>query len=76
MQNDGIREDRDDIRTTQNSVQTENAEPTDPDDGFSLQSTMGSYEVEEIAGGYLGLWILRHYWELYKRRGTTRTASR
>ena len=76
MQSDGIREDRDDVRAAQTSAQTDDAVPTDADDGVSLQSTMGSYEVEEIAGGYLGLWILRHYWELYKRRGTTRTASR
>ena len=76
MQSEGLRKDRDDDRTMQTDVPTEAAEPNDGDDGFSLQSTMGSYEVEEIAGGYLGLWILSHYWELYKRRGTTRTASR
>ena len=42
MQSDGIREDRDDVRAAQTSAQTDDAVPTDADDGVSLQSTMGS----------------------------------
>jgi hypothetical protein len=69
MQSEGLRNDRD-------GVQTEAAKPTDVDDGFSLQSTIGSCKVEEIAGGYLSRWILSHYRELYQRTGTTRASSR
>ena len=50
MQSGGSREDRDDVRTTQTSVQTEHAEPTDAGDGFLLQSAMDFYEVEDSAG--------------------------
>jgi hypothetical protein len=75
VQDEGLRENHDDTRTTEVRPETEDKEAGKATDRFFLQSTMRSYEVEEIDGGHLGPWILSHRRERYKGRATMRAAS-
>jgi hypothetical protein len=75
MQNEGLRNNRDDTRTTGVGVETEDREAAGVSNRYLLQSTIGSYEVEEIDGGRLGLWILSHRRERYRGKATPRVAS-
>jgi hypothetical protein len=59
VHDEGLRMDRRNAPKTPPEEYEETA-LTDPHDRFSLRSTIGSYEVEEIDGGHLGLWIVRH----------------
>jgi hypothetical protein len=60
MQEEGLATDSDDTLPKDDGVERELAEPNKGWGRFWLQSTMRSYEVEEIDGGHLGQWIVSH----------------
>jgi hypothetical protein len=75
VQDEGLRKDHDDIRTTEDSAETEGKEAVKATDRLFLLFTMRSYEVEEIDGGRLGRWILSHCRERHNGRAKKRVAS-